>query len=74
VTNSGFLFLLYVIVGNPFVQFFRSTSLRVKTHAAISLYPPKVIVFSGGDNKIETPYDIWRYDVKMTLMYPSYAN
>ena len=41
---------------------------------AIPSYPPKVRVFSGGDNKIETPYDIWRYDVKMTLMDPSYTN
>ena len=40
---------------------------------AISSYPPKVRVFSGGDNKIETPYDIWRYDVKMALMDPSYT-
>jgi hypothetical protein len=40
---------------------------------AICSYPPKVRVFSGGDNKIETPYDIWRYDVQMALMDPSYT-
>ena len=40
---------------------------------AISSYPSKVRVFSGGDNKIETPYDIWRYDVKKALMDPSYT-
>ena len=40
---------------------------------AISSYPLKVRVFSGGDNKIETPYDIWSYDVKMALVDPSYT-
>ena len=47
--------------------------VRYQQPAATSSYPPKVRVFSGGDNKSETPYDIWRYDVKMALMDPPYT-
>ena len=36
-------------------------------------YPPKVRSFSGGYNKGDTAYDIWRYDVKMALIDPSYT-
>ncbi|CAG2255775.1 unnamed protein product [Mytilus edulis] len=35
--------------------------------------PAKVRCFSGGDNKGDLQYDIWRYDVKMMLMDPSYS-
>ncbi|CAG2214235.1 unnamed protein product [Mytilus edulis] len=35
--------------------------------------PPKVRCFSGGDNKGDLQYDIWRYDVRMMLMDPSYS-
>ncbi|VDI36814.1 Hypothetical predicted protein [Mytilus galloprovincialis] len=34
-------------------------------------HPPKVRCFSGGDNKGDLQYDIWRYDVRMMLMDPS---
>ena len=48
---------------------------KVKTDKPIPTpsYPPKVRSFSGGDNKGDTPYDIWRYDVKIAMMDPSYT-
>lgn len=39
----------------------------------ISSHPPKVRCFSGGESKGDLPFDIWRYDVKMTLKDPTYT-
>lgn len=39
----------------------------------LSPYPPKVRTFSGGDNKGEVAYDIWRYEVKMVLRDSGYT-
>ena len=50
------------------------TGVKPKTKPVTTpSYPPKVRSFSGGDNKGDTPYDIWRYDVKIALMDPSYT-
>ena len=38
-----------------------------------SSQPPKLRSFSGGDNKGETPYDIWRYEVRMIQKDLSYS-
>lgn len=36
--------------------------------------PPKVRSFSGGDNKMETPYDIWRYEVRLLEKDSAYTD
>ncbi|CAG2222986.1 unnamed protein product [Mytilus edulis] len=44
-----------------------------KPTVTMSSYAPKVRNFSGGDNKGEIAYDIWRYDVKIALKDPTYT-
>lgn len=44
-----------------------------KSTVTMSSYAPKVRNFSGGDNKGEIAYDIWRYDVKIALKDPTYT-
>ena len=39
----------------------------------LSPYPPKIRTYSGGDNKGEVAYDIWRYEVKMLLKDSGYT-
>lgn len=46
---------------------------HLETQPMYSAHPPKLKSFSGGDNKGETPYDIWRYEVKMLQKDLSYT-
>lgn len=46
---------------------------KVTTSVTTTSHPPKIRTFSGGDNKGETPYDIWRYEVEMIRKDPSYT-
>lgn len=41
--------------------------------STLSPYPPKIRSFSGGDNKAEVSYDVWRYEVNITLKDPTYT-
>jgi hypothetical protein len=47
-------------------------NIKHQQATAISSYPSKVRVFSGGDNKIETPYetDMSKYKIRKYVYLP----
>lgn len=50
-----------------------SSISRTRSVTTLSPYPPKIRTFSGGDNKGDTTYDIWRYEVRMVLKDSGYT-
>lgn len=46
---------------------------RSRSSTTLSPYPPKLRTFSGNENKGETTYDIWKYEVKMLMKDSGYT-
>lgn len=49
------------------------TGITSTKSTTLSPYSPKVRIFSGGDNRGEIAYVIWRYEVNMLMKDSGYA-